>query len=95
MQRLWDNMPLDSGDRVQSSEGATFNPISLLPVDRTKYAQFIGSLTTPPCTEGVVWTVLRQVVTASPDQIALFRKLIGTNARPVQPLNGRLIKASN
>jgi len=95
LQRLWDNMPLDAGDRVLSVEGSTFNPISLLPADRRAYVQFIGSLTTPPCTEGVVWTVLRQVVTASPEQIAVFRKLIGTNARPVQPLNGRLLKASN
>lgn len=95
LQRLWDYMPLDSNDSVRSSEGVTFNPLSMLPTDRAKYLQYIGSLTTPPCTEGVVWIVLRQPVTASAEQIALFRKMVGMNARPVQPVNGRLIKASN
>jgi carbonic anhydrase len=95
LQRLWDYMPLDSNDRVGSGEGVTFNPVSMLPADRAKYLQYIGSLTTPPCSEGVVWIVLRQPVTASAEQIALFRKMVGMNARPVQPVNGRLIKAAN
>jgi len=95
LQRLWDYMPLDSNDSMRSAEGVTFNPVSMLPTDRAKYLQYIGSLTTPPCTEGVVWIVLRQPVTASAEQIALFRKMVGMNARPVQPVNGRLIKAAN
>jgi len=95
LQRLWDYMPLDANDSMRSAEGVTFNPVSMLPADRAKYFQYIGSLTTPPCTEGVVWIVLRQPVTASPEQIALFRKMVGMNARPVQPVNGRLIKAAN
>jgi carbonic anhydrase len=95
LQRLWDYMPLDSNDRVGSGEGVTFNPLSMLPSDRAKYLQYIGSLTTPPCTEGVVWIVLRQPVSASAEQIALFRKIVGMNARPTQPVNGRLIKAAN
>jgi len=95
LQRLWDYMPLDANDSMRSGEGVTFNPVSMLPADRAKYLQYIGSLTTPPCTEGVVWIVLRQPVTASPEQIALFRKMVGMNARPVQPVNGRLIKAAN
>jgi carbonic anhydrase len=88
-------MPLDSNDSVRSGEGVTFNPVSMLPPDRAKYLQYIGSLTTPPCTEGVVWIVLRQPVSASAEQIALFRKMVGMNARPTQPVNGRLIKAAN
>jgi len=95
LQRLWDYMPLDANDSMRSAEGVTFNPLSMLPVNREKYLQYIGSLTTPPCTEGVVWIVLRQPVTASQEQIALFRKMVGMNARPVQPVNGRLIKAAN
>jgi carbonic anhydrase len=43
----------------------------------------------------VVWIVLRQPVSASAEQIALFRKMVGMNARPTQPVNGRLIKAAN
>jgi len=95
LQRLWDYMPLDSNGSERSGEGVTFNPVSMLPADRARYLQYIGSLTTPPCTEGVVWIVLRQPVTASAEQIALFRKMVGMNARPVQAVNGRLIKASN
>jgi len=95
LQRIWDYMPLDSNDSVRSGEGVTFNPVSMLPSDRAKYLQYVGSLTTPPCTEGVVWIVLRQPVSASAEQIALFRKLVGMNARPTQPVNGRLIKAAN
>ena len=95
LQRIWDYMPLDSNDRVGSGEGVTFNPVSMLPANRANHLQYIGSLTTPPCTEGVVWIVLRQPVTASSEQIALFRKVVGMNARPVQPVNGRLIKAAN
>jgi len=95
LQRLWDYMPLDANDSMRSAEGVTFNPLSMLPVNRDKYLQYIGSLTTPPCTEGVVWIVLRQPVTASPEQIAVLRKMVGKNARTVQPVNGRLIKAAN
>ena len=95
LQRLWDYMPLDANDTSRSGEGVTFNPLSMLPADRAKYLQYVGSLTTPPCTEGVVWIVLRQPVSVSAEQIALFRKMVGSNARPVQPVNGRLIKASN
>jgi carbonic anhydrase len=95
LQRIWDYMPLDSNGSERSGEGVTFNPVSMLPAERAKYLQYIGSLTTPPCTEGVVWIVLRQPVTVSAEQVALFRKMVGMNARPVQPVNGRLIKASN
>jgi carbonic anhydrase len=94
LQRLWDYMPLDSNGSERSGEGVTFNPVSMLPAERAKYLQYIGSLTTPPCTEGVVWIVLRQPVTASAEQIALFRKMVGMNARPVQAVTGRLIKAA-
>ena len=52
-----------------------------------------GSLTTPPCTEGVRWFVLRNPGTLSKDQIAAFSKHYPMNARPVQPLNGREIRA--
>jgi carbonic anhydrase len=95
LQRIWDRMPLDAHDTVASVEGETFNPLSMLPADRTKYLQYIGSLTTPPCTEGVVWIVLRAASTVSQPQLDLFRKMVGTNARPVQAVNGRLIKVSN
>jgi carbonic anhydrase len=68
-----------------------FNPADLLP-EKTGYYAFSGSLTTPPCSEGVRWQVLKQPVEASRAQIARFKKLYPMNARPVQPLNGRTVQ---
>jgi carbonic anhydrase len=58
------------------------------------YDSFEGSLTTPPCSEGVNWMVLKEPIALAPAQIAAFKKLIGSNARPIQPLNGRVVKES-
>ncbi len=69
-----------------------FDPRALLPTAlvRTAY-QYAGSLTTPPCTEGVRWNVLNGTVTMSAEQIAAFADALPEpeNARPVQPLGGR------
>jgi len=64
------------------------NPAGLLPTDRG-YFTYTGSLTTPPCSEGVRWLVLRSPSTLSKHEIAVFAKLYPNDARPVQKLNGR------
>ncbi|XP_052175153.1 alpha carbonic anhydrase 4-like [Diospyros lotus] len=60
-----------------------------------KYYRYMGSLTTPPCTEGVVWTVLNKVRTVSREQVKALRDAVHdgfeANARPIQPLYGRSI----
>ena len=53
------------------------------------YYSYDGSLTTPPCSEGVKWIVLTTPVQMSGAQIAAFKAIVHTNNRPVQPLNGR------
>ncbi len=73
--------------------GAKLDPAALLPSGLGYYA-FEGSLTTPPCTEGVRWMVLRSRATISKAQLAAFRKLYPANARPLQPANGREILVS-
>ena len=73
-------------------DGVTFDPNGLLPPDRDIY-RYMGSLTTPPCSEGVHWHVLEQPVEASAEQIAALEDLMGMNARPVQALNNRLLVA--
>lgn len=66
---------------------------SLLPANRGYYA-YMGSLTTPPCSEGVRWQVLKEPVELSASQINAFKKIYALNARPVQPTNGRVVQAS-
>lgn len=53
--------------------------------------RYEGSLTTPPCTENVTWTVMAEPVTASASQITAFSTLFPWNARPVQPINRRYV----
>lgn len=88
--KVWTYMPLDAGDKVRMPAGL-LDLSELLPKDQ-RYYQFLGSLTTPPCTEGVLWLVLKQPTTVSPEQIKLFSQLYPMNARPVQPVNGRPIR---
>jgi len=91
VQTLLNNLPLERGDPVRVPTPQ--DPSQLLPLDRGYYT-FYGSLTTPPCSEGVLWMVLRQPVQLSSQQMAIFQRLYPMNARPVQPTNGRLIKES-
>ena len=69
----------------------TLNIANLLPSNR-RYYSYAGSLTTPPCTEGVRWHVLSSVLQLSTTQLQAFKALYPMNARPVQPLNGRSIQ---
>lgn len=65
---------------------------NLLPMDKS-YFHYMGSLTTPPCTEGVNWFVLRTSIEASKEEIASLSKTMpGGTARPVQPINNRTVK---
>jgi len=85
---LWAKMPQNVGDK---------NPINaknldaLLPKERDYY-RFNGSLTTPPCTEGVRWLVMKKPVTLSKAQIETFKKVMHHhNNRPIQATNARVI----
>jgi carbonic anhydrase len=89
---LWKNIPKEKGKEAQV-DAVTINVADLLPEKRGYYT-FQGSLTTPPCSEGVRWFVLKSPTTVSAEQVAGFGKLYAMNARPVQPLNGREIAAS-
>ncbi|KAH0981070.1 hypothetical protein GBA52_008247 [Prunus armeniaca] len=62
----------------------------------SKFYRYMGSFTTPPCTEGVTWTINEQVLSVSKSQVTLLQQVVFDyammNARPLQPLNGRAIK---
>lgn len=90
LQPIWDAMPDKEGpERVG---GATIRPAALLPPANARgYFRYHGSLTTPPCSEGVLWTVFKQPLEASAEQIRRFAALFPVNARPVQPLHRRFL----
>jgi carbonic anhydrase len=74
-------------------DGLQIDLAALLPRDRAYYS-FAGSLTTPPCSEGVSWMVLRQPGTVSAQQLRAFHRLYQANARPIQPLHDRVVQTS-
>lgn len=87
--KLWQDLPEEEGmandlkQQIRASE--------LLPASRA-YFFYQGSLTTPPCTEGVRWLVMQEPITMSSDQIDALREAIGfDNYRPTQALNGRVV----
>jgi len=92
IQTVWNNLPLEKNQLVVPS--IVLNPADMLPA-RHEYYTYMGSMTMPPCTEEVLWMVMKQPVQASPAQMALFSRLYPLNARPVQPSSGRIIKESN
>jgi len=69
------------------------DPADLLPKDTSHYFHYVGSLTTPPCSENVQWYLLKQPAQASKEQIEAFRKYYVDNERPVQELHDRKIEA--
>ncbi len=90
--KVWTYMPLDSGDKVNMPVGL-LDLNELMPKDQ-RYYQFMGSLTTPPCSENVLWMVLKQPMTLSAEQIRMFAQIFPNNARPVQPLHARLVRSA-
>jgi carbonic anhydrase len=90
--RIWEHMPMKDGNE-EEIPGVEVNPSGLLPRD-TAYYTYMGSLTAPPCDEGVEWFVLKTPVEISPAQIDAFATLYPHDVRPPQPLNGRVVRES-
>ena len=82
-------------DKVINGVGkhGLINPGQLLPEHSDHYYHFMGSLTTPPCSENVRWYVMKEVQSATKEQIEAMRKFYDHNYRPTQPLNGRVVEA--
>lgn len=89
---MWAYLPKAAGETQQGGKSSGFDPAGLLPKQR-EYYTYSGSLTTPPCTEGVTWLLMQQPITASKAQIRQFGELFAMHPtnRPVQPLNGRVV----
>lgn len=87
--KIWANVP--AAGHTANIETAHFDGTGLLPANHAYYS-YSGSLTTPPCSEGVAWHVLKHSITISREQLTAFQNLYPVNARPVQPLHGRVVK---
>ena len=88
LKQIFENFPKNVGKKKNIKK---FDPIKILPKNRT-YFSYIGSLTSPPCTEGVKWFVFKSKVEMSYAQLAKFKKLYKSNSRYVQPTNNRRIQ---
>jgi carbonic anhydrase len=91
VQTVWNHLPLEKGEEAPARVAIDLN--ALLPAQRGYYT-YMGSLTTPPCSEGVQWVVMQQPVQVSATQIDIFSRLYPMNARPIQQAAGRMIKQS-
>lgn len=89
IEQVLSNIPKEKNQEKEL--GKSIDLTALYPDDKSYY-RFSGSLTTPPCTEGVVWLVMKQPINASREQIKKFQQALEhSNNRPIQPLHGRLI----
>jgi carbonic anhydrase len=88
---LWQHLPRKAGGSEKLTD--LVNPGGLLPADRG-YWSYDGSLSTPPCTEGVHWFVLEQELGLSRDQLQAFASLYKVNTRALQDTHGRRIEAN-
>lgn len=87
--RIWSNLPTQTGQEVHL-ENIQVDIDHILPENKETY-RYRGSLTTPPCSEGVGWFVYVEPIELSGDQIEAFRKIFHGNNRPIQPLNNRTL----
>ena len=92
LETLWKNIPPEKDKTVEVST-VSVNAEDLLPSQRGYYT-YSGSLTTPPCTEGVTWYVLKYTSSLSNDQLATITKLYPHDNRPTQKLNHRKVLES-
>ncbi len=86
LQTLWSNLPLDRGREF--APDAVIDLAQLVPADPGHFL-FSGSLPMPPCTEDVLWVVMKQPLPIANDQLEVFARLYPRNGRPIQPANGR------
>jgi len=92
LETMMEHFPEEKGEEYVSSQ--SFSVADILPESKAYYT-YNGSLTTPPCSEGVSWIVMKDHITATTSQIARIRSIIHQSNRPVQSVNGRVILEFN
>ena len=88
LQPIWSAMPRQEGPELDA--GVRIDATALLPAERGSF-RYMGSLTPPPCSEGITWTVFHNAIEAAPEQIRQFAALFANNARAVQMRNRRYL----
>lgn len=93
-----EKVTVNTNSIAERSENPSYSPGSLLPRDTATFFRYYGSLTTPPCSEGVVWTILAQPNFVSEEQLNVLRRhlkedgsLLIDNWRSTKPMNGRVL----
>jgi len=92
LSRIWQHLPARPGQEYEDAY-IGIKPVFLLPPKKDYYA-YQGSLSNPPCSEGVSWFVMRHAIEVPAQYVERFRQVLGQNNRPTQPLNGRPVLAS-
>jgi len=92
IQTLLDHLPKSVG-KQEIHKNISLNPVMFIP-GNTEFYKYSGSLTTPPCSEGVYWMVFKHTIEASAEQIQQMNEVLGENARPTQDMNSRALLKS-
>jgi carbonic anhydrase len=92
LSRIWQHLPARPGQEYEDAY-IGIKPVFLLPSKKDYYA-YQGSLSNPPCSEGVSWFVMRHAIEVPAEYVERFRQVLGQNNRPTQPLNGRPVLSS-
>lgn len=92
IQSIWENIPATMGSE-SVVENVTLDVAALMPNEGAYYT-YDGSLSIPPCAENVKWYVMKTPIEISLEQLHALQALYPSNARPVQPLNGRVVKGT-
>lgn len=88
---LWPHLPKAAGTSEKVDD--MINPAGFLPADRG-YWTYVGSLTAPPCTEGVRWFIYEDTLSMSLSQLKVISALFPINSRPLQDPHGRKVEAN-
>ena len=91
IQTVWNHLPLEKHEVITPAVVLDLN--ALLP-NKRDYFTYMGSMTTPPCSEGVLWLVMKEPQQVATAQVEIFSRLYPMNARPLQPASGRMVKES-